>query len=137
MTIIVCMADLCGQEGTQREPIIPSRPLLAAQHFLSKRGGRNYSRNSAGYQPLRMRAGGIDDRANLRAGNGSATQFLSAIQFIPALKASGSLIPGLRRALKPRKQTRNGIGQYLHVLSSLLSDGFDHDRRKRQSAVKA
>lgn len=113
------------------------RPLLAAQQGFSKRGGRNSSRNSAGYQPLRRRAGGIDDRTFWnRAGIPSKHQFLSA-KFSRTFRLPGSLIPGLRRALQPRKQSRNRIGQYLHVLSSLLSDGSDHDRRKRQSAVKA
>jgi hypothetical protein len=77
MTIIVVRNQEAA--GRTRQGIAPAQPCATrdSAQINSKRGRATVSRNSAAYQPLRMRAGGSDDRT-LNRGGFLPNQFLPA-----------------------------------------------------------
>lgn len=147
MTIIVVRNQEVA--GRTRQGIAPAQPCATrdSAQINSKRGRATVSRNSAAYQPLRMRAGGSDDRALNRGGIVANVKFLPAsfqsahasravtagvlsvisaplrlFQFVPIVKAIGSLIPSLR--VQPAKQSRGGFSECLWSFSCAVF----HDR---------
>jgi hypothetical protein len=147
MTIIVVRNQEAA--GRTRQGIAPAQPCATrdSAQINSKRGRATVSRNSAAYQPLRMRAGGSDDRALNRGGIVANVKFLPAsfqsahasravtagvlsvisaplrlFQFFPIVKAIGSLIPSLR--VQPAKQSRGGFSKCLRSFSCAVF----HDR---------
>lgn len=80
---------------TRQGTYAPAQPCATrdSAQINSKRGiVRNQSRNSAAYQPLRMRAGGSDDRALNRGGIVANVKFLPA-SFQSAAFRARSVIP--------------------------------------------
>lgn len=71
-----------NQEAAGREQgHTPAQPCATrGARINSKRGRATVSRNSAAYQPLRMRAGGSDDRTLNRGGIVANVKFLPATQ---------------------------------------------------------
>lgn len=108
MTPIIIASD---RARTTRTDILARSSVQRRQtHPCSKRGRFNGSRNSAGYQPLRKRAGGSDDRFPFRASTPRSPQFLPAAHsqsaafltagsVIPAVTSLGRLIAGARCVL--------------------------------------
>ncbi len=141
-TVIVCRSGPDSRERA-RDRILSRPSVGGSTHFISKRGGRNSSRNSAGYQPLRRRAGGIDDRfIHGRAGRDSATQFLPALNSFPNFRGVGSLIPGLARVHLRQKSPRCiSQGFQLSILSAgsagLVTASDRHRSSERKSACRA
>lgn len=79
MTNVVVAMEATGRT---RQGIAPAQPCATrdSAQINSKRGKATASRNSAAYQPLRMRAGGSDDRDLNRGGIVANVKFLPATQ---------------------------------------------------------
>lgn len=113
--IAVCCDGPDSREGETREPIIPSRPLLAAQH--SRHAGSDFPSLDLG--------DGSFARVQGRGGCRRTTGHRAPLNSFPTIRGVGSLIPGLRRALKPRKQPRNGFSQgFQDIILSAGSAGL-------------
>ena len=144
MTSIIIGMEAAGR--TRQGTFAPAQPCATrdSAQINSKRGRATVSRNSAAYQPLRMRAGGSDDRTLNRGGIVANVKFLPAsfqsahasravtagvlsvicaplrlFQFVPIVKAIGSLIPSLR--VQPAKQSRGGFSKCLRSFSCVAA----------------
>lgn len=104
---------------------ILSRLCAAAAH--SRHAGRNSAVFRCG---VFARVRGLPGIASRNTGR------QASFNSFPIFRGVGSLIPGLRRALQLLQKPAHALADRLHVFSSLLPDGFDHDRRKRQGVVK-
>lgn len=156
--VVVCPKAAGREQGHTR-----AQPYAGGTAQINPKRGRAVSRNSAAYQPLRMRAGGSDDRF-LNRGGGAKYQFLPAtplnsaapqadtgawscvtttlarlrlFEFFPALMTAGRhVLSGLRIAIHLRQKSFRGCTQAFHQFSSLLSDIHENGRRKRQGVVR-
>jgi hypothetical protein len=146
--------------GRTRQGIAPAQPCATrdSAQINSKRGRATVSRNSAAYQPLRMRAGGSDDRALNRGGIVANVKFLPA-SFQSALSHAFADTGGLRGFLPAFRLRFNSFRplagwsfhallQFLqeptsrvvkcfHVFLSLLPTAPKNGRRMRQGVVRA
>lgn len=150
--------------GRTRQGNAPAQPCATrdSAQINSKRGiVRNQSRNSAAYQPLRMRAGGSDDRALNRGGIVANVKFLPATQsalsnafadtgvlshalparlrfkFVGAFTALQAVFPRLHSALRVLQDFACNGAKSFHVFSCLLPTAPKNGRRMRQGVVRA
>lgn len=109
-TIIICRDGPDGRERA-RDRIL-SRPSV---------GGSTHSRHAGSDFPSLDLGDGSFARVQGRGGCRRTTGHRAPLKFIPTIRGVGSLIPGLRRALQPRKQSRSGFAKGFQ--NSILSAG--------------
>lgn len=142
MTHVVVGMEAAGRDrGTY--PAQPCATRDSAQ-INSKRGiVRNQSRNSAAYQPLRMRAGGSDDRT-LNRGGFLPNQFLPVLNsfrvlpgwsFLVRLHSAPALFQSSARSKADVFQVLSLSAQALGLAVGVV--GQHTDRRKMKCPTKA
>lgn len=148
---------------TRQGTFAPAQPCATrdSAQINSKRGRATVSRNSAAYQPLRMRAGGSDDRVLNRGGIVANVKFLPATQsalsnafadtgvlshalparlrfkFFGAFTALRAVFPCLHSALRVLQDFACNGAKSFHVFPCLLPTAPKNGRRMRQGVVRS
>lgn len=132
VVVVPNAVDLSGRETTNEERSV-SLPMGAAPHSNSKRGNSTGSRNSAVYQPLRLRTGGSDDRSLNRDGIFAIREFLSAI-FRSARTPRADIAGALSVSSVPHRPFY--LSRPFRLPGSLISIGFHRAFAVRQNFLR-